>query len=1128
MKKIISVLLVSVMVLSAMCSFGAFSQAANISSEFVTVGLDSGDVYFSEDYAEIGKEISACIDGHDGEKLFYKWFIDNEQIDNFGSSYTPCDTDLERIMTVEIYDDNCDLIGKRSMLISPLPVVYIEVDDRAEIVSKTKTLNAYMRIQGNSLYNDPATLYDGTTEIKGRGNTTWSSSKKPYKLKLDSKTNLFGMGKNKHWVLLSNPYDTSNLRNTLAYDLSGEMGLNNQQTVFVDVVLNGTVIGIYQLCEHVRIDSTRVDIHNWDDAAEDAAKAIYNANKGAMTKDQRDELAEVMTNDLSWTTSDKVTYNGVTYTVSEYYEYPEINGGYLFEIGTDSGALTFKTSHGQNIEVDKPEGISKDMMSYLSKYYNAFEDALYSPDFCTVYNGKKMRYTDFIDVESFAKGVLVNEIFENCDFGKKSTWMSLDFDGKIVYGPVWDMDMSVSGKFNQWNAGLRPWLKKMLSDPFFMNEMRKVYWEYRYTAIADLLKEGGKFDSAYEYIYSSAIRNDEIWGFTPNFRDNAADFHWRLQTKIDWLDHQFETVSTGLKSLVSGTDSVQYINSSDIKLGLSGNTLSVDFAQIPDSVSIFVDGNPVKEITSPKTKNAAVISSLTDNSIISVIGYDENGEVLCGNYIGTENHVKSVTVSKIPAKDAYSAGDKLSESDFELTAVYYDGSVKTVSPSYIYTYSTDSIGIQDYAYEEFTDEKGSISAVLMFENVRVELGLKTKPSEDYAEVMEMIENLPDDVTLQTALRPLFDTVEAYEALSTEAKAKVRNADKLNKAMADFDSYAESSEYAILGGYVDGLFRMDSMNTVVTVVKNKPKKIIFISGTSSTSTHSRTDVDVFGIRKVGNYEIWTLRQMLRSTVSGYSWRASYAGDIGSVYGESFDHRDYKAESSPINRISYSKSVRVNEACSVNVQTSGIVDTVTVSENGRILKSAKAKADSATEFRIAFSEVGKHTLDISYTINGIETLYDTVNVTVTGEPQAEKELMSVKYDDCSYSKMSDIKVATGKDVSDVYLKASDGTKINLSASEKNGYKVWSADFETGGKYTLVVDGRKLDEPVANVKLGDVNMDGVVNSYDALLVLQFSVNQKIPAEDEAIRSDMNGDGMLNSYDALMILRVVTGELK
>ena len=39
--------------------------------------------------------------------------------------------------------------------------------------------------------------------IRGRGNGSWNMSKNPYKIKLEQKTDLFGMGKSKTWVLLS-------------------------------------------------------------------------------------------------------------------------------------------------------------------------------------------------------------------------------------------------------------------------------------------------------------------------------------------------------------------------------------------------------------------------------------------------------------------------------------------------------------------------------------------------------------------------------------------------------------------------------------------------------------------------------------------------------------------------------------------------------------------------------------------------------------------------------------------------------------------------------------------------------------------------------------------------------------
>lgn len=58
------------------------------------------------------------------------------------------------------------------------------------------------------------------------------------------------------------------------------------------------------------------------------------------------------------------------------------------------------------------------------------------------------------------------------------------------------------------------------------------------------------------------------------------------------------------------------------------------------------------------------------------------------------------------------------------------------------------------------------------------------------------------------------------------------------------------------------------------------------------------------------------------------------------------------------------------------------------------------------------------------------------------------------------------------------------------------------------------------------GDVNNDGVVNSSDALIILQYSTGL---IEDINInRADINGDGKVNSVDALQVLQTTVGILK
>lgn len=106
--------------------------------------------------------------------------------------------------------------------------------------------------------------------IRGRGNSTWGVDKKPYKIKLDKKADLLGMGKNKHWVLLANYYDNSLLRNKITYWLGSQLNMPfTPKSEPVDVVMNGEYYGSYFLCEHVRVGKTRVNIDDLE-ANEDA------------------------------------------------------------------------------------------------------------------------------------------------------------------------------------------------------------------------------------------------------------------------------------------------------------------------------------------------------------------------------------------------------------------------------------------------------------------------------------------------------------------------------------------------------------------------------------------------------------------------------------------------------------------------------------------------------------------------------------------------------------------------------------------------------------------------------------------------------------------------------------------
>ncbi len=560
-----------------------FGSAADVS--YAAVNDSADGVYFEQPYAEAGSSLTVKYDGTETE-LTYKWFVDGEETAPAADgSFAVTEDHYQKTISAEVWSGESRL-GEASMFCSKLPVLYIDIENGAEVVVKDDYLDAQMHLQGNDKYESSKKLYTGTTEIKGRGNSTWEYfPKKPYKLKLGKKADLFGLGKNKHWVLLANYIDESGMRNMLAGDFATRLGVGAMDGTWVEVVINGQPRGMYQLCEHVRLSEDRVNVFDWESAAEDIAEAI--AEENGFSEDDMDALTDQMAEeDMSWISSGEVTFGGNTYKTADYYEdLPDsFSGGYLMEMDYGYDEVSkFTTDNGATLMFKSPEFICTDevAMQTVQDYIQTFEDALYSKDFNTKDGDRVVSYTEFCDIESMASFWLASEFMMN-EIGCKSTYFQKDIDQPLVFGPVWDFDFS-SGAVSPfsaqnpenwtsdskyWGATTEKWwFNRAMRDPYFAVKARSIYLEQE-EYLKNVIADDGLLAEWKEYLTESGRYNYDIWQYAEGFDADYEELDAWLTKRINWMDKQFATNASAIKSLAPG---VTY--SSKFTLGLQGENV---------------------------------------------------------------------------------------------------------------------------------------------------------------------------------------------------------------------------------------------------------------------------------------------------------------------------------------------------------------------------------------------------------------------------------------------------------------------------------------------------------------------------------------------------------------------------
>ncbi|MBQ6886828.1 MAG: CotH kinase family protein, partial [Lachnospiraceae bacterium] len=258
--------------------------------------------------------------------------------------------------------------------------------------------------------------------IAGRGNSSWSCAKKTYSFNLSSAQSLCGMDSGKKWNLLSLFQEGSKLNNKVVLEMAEAMELTyTPQSVWVDLYLNGEYAGIYLLTESVSVGKGRVEVFD----LEKENTALNNQWWSASTFHEEKEKGYLI--------------NGGA----------NVTGGYLIEKDYvwyyESEPTGFVTDSNACFTIKSPKNASKEQVSYIHSYVQKIEDMIMEgvPD-----------YDNCIDLDSFAKRFIIDEIAWNYDAGVTSMYFYKERDNDKLYsGPVWDYDLAFGETSTTWVEG---------------------------------------------------------------------------------------------------------------------------------------------------------------------------------------------------------------------------------------------------------------------------------------------------------------------------------------------------------------------------------------------------------------------------------------------------------------------------------------------------------------------------------------------------------------------------------------------------------------------------------------------------------------------------------------------------
>ncbi len=394
------------------------------------------------------------------------------------------------------------------------PRMDIVILDGSDITDKKTKKDATIRCKDpKGMYSDVADTQELSAWVRGRGNSSWNAEggkKNPYRIKLDTKSKLFGMGGDRDWILLAEAMDPSQMRNMVAQRVARVISMDfSPRYRTVELYINNSYKGNYILMEQKETGlGHKVFVTPVDPASS------------------------------------------------------ETDGGYFVELDAkgDDPVKFWSNTFNRQFNFKDPDEPNSAQKKFFQDLINNTEAAMKSKDWEKVHS--------LIEMDTWIQNYIVQELTMNVDGNMRlSTYFAKDKDTKLYMPMVWDFDLAIGnasylkdlcgtngpegwfikdyGGSNEYD-GEKTYYQYLFQDPSFVSSLKELWDLYypRLKAIDDTFIDGMTKYNAPAYQHAQ----DE--GMIPRVTGYDKDNTWfsTYQKAIDYMHDYYSDRLTWLNS----------------------------------------------------------------------------------------------------------------------------------------------------------------------------------------------------------------------------------------------------------------------------------------------------------------------------------------------------------------------------------------------------------------------------------------------------------------------------------------------------------------------------------------------------------------------------------------------------